>query len=298
MFDKFYPHTPQHNRNEEGAVLLLTLITLSVMMAVAFVLTSLVYKDINIARTFADSLEAYYAAESGMERSLDVLQAARIADDSLSTTISNIESLATAASPVTLAQSGARYSIDSTNTTNAVSSVQFPLPLYEQQSVQVELYNPDNSLSPLSAQSAQVLWQESASCPVGASRIEMTLDAFAKAGDERFGLEDASVNKPIATCSSGATGYDCRATTNIPEPQTNYIVRIKSLDCTLYGTTITFYPNNNANGSAVSIPSRAQIAVVGTGTQTQRLMTATTKWVPSALGLSDFVLFSATDIQK
>jgi hypothetical protein len=61
---------------------------------------------------------------------------------------------------------------------------------------------------------------------------------------------------------------------------------------------VSFYDADNAAGTQQEIPSVINITSVGSGNISQRVLTAHTKWVPAASGLSSFVLFSIDEIVK
>lgn len=283
----------QHKTNQQGAVMLFALLILSVMAAIGFVLSSLVYREATVARSFDDSLHAFYAAESGIERGLDILSEHRKDHDDLATTVTAIESYATDASPVTLSTSNATYVVDSSATTTSSSSLHVPIEGF----FQIELYDPDNSISTLmTAESMQLWWNLPSSCSA-TSQVEFTFQEF---NSGSVGLADDSVYKQVYTCGveTPPSGYDCQATSNWPSTNNNYIIQVGTLDCGRIDATITLYDADNATGNEVDIPSLVNVAVRGEGELSQREMTAHTKWIPSASGLGEFVLFSIEAIAK
>lgn len=280
---------------QEGSVLVYSLLVLVVMSGVAFVVSSLVSREVQLSRTFDDTLGAFYAAESGVERSLDVLGEHREASALLSSTITDIENFAPAATPVLLTGSESTYVVDAAETTASPVELNIPL-LRSNGGAQIELYDPDNPVSSfLSVESMQLQWNEEAACTN--ARQEITFYEF---DSNLFTLSDDAVFKQVYACSPSAE-YDCRAVTNYPAPNKNYIVRITPIDCDSIDANVTFYNLDNGEaggGSLVPIPSRPEIAVVGSGLFSQRVMIARSKWVPSASGLVDFVLFAINPVVK
>lgn len=288
-----------HNRNEQGAVMLFALLVLTVMMTIGFVLASLVFREIRIAQTFRDSVRSYYAAESGIEQSLDLLSVVRrddgLLDDASATddAIDLIHSI-TSGGPIQLAYSGASYEIVTDETTGSVNSVVFPVP--QHRGVQVDVYDPDDVFSTASAQSVEFEWNE-VSCQN--SRIEVTYQQFDVTD---LAASDDLVHKDVYTClpAPADSEYGCHAVSNIPTETKNYLIRIAALDCTLPRMEVTFYQQDNAveSGGVEPIPSIAHIGVTGSGSRTERHIEATTHWIPRASGLTDFVLFSIDTIEK
>ncbi|MFH1426227.1 MAG: hypothetical protein ABIG66_02225 [Candidatus Kerfeldbacteria bacterium] len=283
-------------KNREGSLLLFSVIMLGVMFMIGFVIAALVYREINLARIFDDSLVSFYAGESGWERSMDILGERRKDDDQLANALAAIEAFAPPASPKVLANSGGTYYIDPAGTTSVTSKIN--LVVFNKYGTQVELFNPDNPFSFLQAESVQFRWLH----PLcgGSSRMEVTFYEFDSA---TFGIEDDSVYKQVFTCGVEAApaGYDCQATSNWPAANTNYIMRVKALDCTLLGVNTVFYnadDGQGGGGTIVDVPSRVAIVSVGEGNFSQRSISAKTKWIPSASGLVDYVLFSVEQVNK
>jgi hypothetical protein len=276
-----------NTHNQRGAVMLFALMILAVMAAVGFVISSLVYREVNVSRSFDDSLQSYYAAETGIERALDIVTAHRVAHESLASTLTAIEAYPPSIPPFALSGSDASYAIDATQTASTITSLHIPLvDLY-----QIDLYDPDNSVTALSdAESVRLLWSVPSDC-AGSSRMELTFQQFSSGA---FGLADESVYKQVYTygVETPSAGYDCQATSNWPAVNTNYVVQIRSLDCENADAQVTFYTLDDALGVEFPIPSYITIASVGTGDLSQREIIARTKWIPSASGLSSFVLFS------
>jgi len=282
-----------HQNNQQGVVLLFSLIILGVMSAIAFGISSLVYREVNVARSFDDSLQSYYAAESGIERALDIVAEHRKQHDTLANTLAAVVDYAPKASPVTLPESDSTYTIDSTKTTSTTTQLHIPLRDF----FQVDLYNPDASVTSfMNAESARLLWNVADSCTAG-SRMEMTFQEFTSSS---FGLTDDSVYKQVYTCGieTAPVGTDCQATSNWPAKNTNYVIQIHSLDCPSVDATLSFYDADDAGGTVVEIPSVITIASIGSGNLSQREIIARTKWIPGASGLSAYVLFSLESVVK
>ncbi len=282
--------------SQRGSILVMAIVALAVMSTVAFVIASLLFRETKLARTVDDSLQTWYGAESGVERSLDLLGEGRKENASLSSTVAGIAATATSASPFVLTESGAEYYYDSSATTTSVDTLDTIILTFP--ATQIELYDPDSTFTLMSAESMQVLWNDPA-CGAS-SRIEVTYNEFIGTS---FGLADDSVIKDVYTCGveTPVSGWDCQATSNTPAPNTNYVVRVRALDCSILGANITFYDADNGvggGGNPIAIPSIAAITTVGSGSQTQRSFSYLSKWLPSASSLGDFGLFSATQIVK
>ncbi|MFC1597907.1 hypothetical protein ACFL2M_00025 [Patescibacteria group bacterium] len=284
----------RYNKDDQaGSVMLFAIIVLVVMSGIAFVVASLLYREINLARVFDDSLHSYYAAESGVERGLDIIGERRKVDGVLDDTIAAIEAFAPDSAPVTLANSEVDYFIEDVGTSDTANELE--LPVLEFGGTQVELFDPDDPFSFMTAESVQFVWNHPGCTTT--SRIEATFEQFDSA---TYSIEPDSVYKQVYTCGveTPPADYDCQATSNWPAVNTNYVVRIKPLDCTILGMKVTFHSLDNAAGGLVGVPSRAELLAVGEGDYSQQMVTARTKWLPSASGLVDFVLFSLEAVEK
>jgi hypothetical protein len=273
--------------------MLFALLIMTVMAAIGFVISSLVFREVTVARVFDDSLQAYYGAESGIERALDIVTEHRQEREGLTSTITAIEDYATSAAPVSLEEAGATYVIDETATNSTTTGLSVPIFDF----YQIDLYNPDDPINTvMTAESLRLQWNMPSSCSA-ASRVELTYQQYNSAS---FGLEEDSVHKQVYTCGveTAVDGYDCQATSNWLAANTNYTIQIRSIDCDYLDAAIHVYDADDAAGAFVSIPSTVNIVSVGSGDISQREMTARTKWVPSASGLSEFVLFSVEEIVK
>lgn len=280
-------------QDQGGSLLLFTVIMLAVMFVMAFVIATLILQEISLARVYDDSLVSFYAGESGWEKSMDIVGEMRKYDQPLADAILFMETVSPEASPVQLAASGGEFYVDAAETKSTTSLLK--VPVFFGSGAQVELFDPDDPFTFMNAESMQLYWNDP-SCG-GGSRMELT---FYKFDANTFSAIDDSVYKQVYTCGVEVppAGYDCQATSNWPAPNTNYIVRIKPLDCTMLGVDMRFFDADNGGGSVVEVPSRVVIETIGSARQSARRFHVETKWVPSAAGLVDYVLFSEEAVVK
>lgn len=297
MFDKL--KTLQSD--QRGSSLLMSMLLMLVIAGLGFILASIMIREINLSRTFDNSLASYYAAESGIERSLDIVGENRINSETLSDTMTGIENY-TSSSAIELSN-GAEYEIETTLTTSTVESVVSSVPIAN--GTQIDFYDPDNSISStMNAESVEFEWNEpdSATCSHPSPRLEVTFIEYDST--TAFGTDDV-VDKYIYTCTGTSAEYDCLVTSNVPSSGANYIVRLKALDCAIPLLETIFYqrPNGSSwsgpgNQSEVEVPSVITLAAQGDGGATKRIITAQTKWNPGGTGFIDFVLFSLEEISR
>lgn len=287
----------------------LSIVLLGAMALIGFVLSSISLREVKITRTFDDSLRSYYAAESGIEQSLDLLSEYRNSIDdltcptgggviTLSCVEGEIEALGNSSSPATLNITEVEYYFDPSATTTSSDELILPAPVYS--GFQIEMFDPDDPLSLMNIESVLLQW-DTPGCAEYYG-IEMTFDEFDSA-TTFFPSSDVDevITKEVWTCldaSSIGDGYDCYAISNVPSQNHNYILRTRPLDCSIPAMNVKFWTGDSATGSQVSVPSRVEVVSIGDGDESQRRISAKTKWSPSASGLVDFVVFSVDQIVK
>ncbi|MBI2411531.1 MAG: hypothetical protein HYV32_06595 [Candidatus Kerfeldbacteria bacterium] len=279
-----------HITAEDGAVMLFALLIVAMMMTIGFALASIIYREVSTARLFSDSLKSYYAAESGLEYELHVVSTQRKQDRD----IADVLDMLSSTPERTLSQGGATFAMDETITQRTVSSIDSPVQM--NRSLEIDLYDPDDPFQTILAQSVRFQWNENACPDTGQSRIEVTFDAF---DEYTLGTSNDVINTQMLNCDSAVGNpYQCGSVSNWPDETKNYVIRVKPLDCDLAAMHVEFYRDNDGGGEVIDIPSVITVGVRGTSNTSQRVMTAQMKWVPSALDLVDFVLFSIDPIDK
>lgn len=299
----------RHTASPRGSVLLYALMILSVMALVGIVVASLTVRETHIARSFDDALVAYYAAESGAERSLDIVSEHRRSPQDficpatgapmdLDCTMDIVRDFAPEVTPVSLSGSEGEWFVDAVETSDTQQSV--TLPIMEQGNTQIDLYDPDDPFTFMSAESLHLLWKNP-QCAVP-TRVEVSFVEFSAT---QFGITDDLAYTQVFTCNSllvpSGSEYDCGAVSNYPAANKNYVVRLRALDCTIYDGQSTFFDADDGfggGGSVEPIPSAVRIVSVGEGAGSQRRMSVTTRWRAGASGLVDFVLFAIERVEK
>lgn len=293
-----------HN-SQRGSVLLYAVLILTIMVTVGFGLASVIYREVLLGRVYPDSLQAFYAAESGTEQNLDALSEHRknggqldevaATNDGIDIITRTTGGVGNPTYPETLQASEAIISVDTTATHGYVEEMEFPL--VAQQTMQIDMYDPDNYLRELNAQSVQLLWNEEASC--SPSAIEVSLEEL---NVSSLGLSNDLTYKDQYQCSTpldvADSAYDCELVLNWPVVSTNYLVRVKALNCDIPLMNVQFYQADDATGNVEPIPSVVDMTAIGEGQLTQQRIRTVSKWVPQAQGVADFVLFAIEKIDK
>lgn len=280
--------------NQQGSTLLFALLLLFAMTAIAFAIAAISWREINLARHIDDATQAFYAAESGLERGLDVIRAERRTGTLFETAVDkvrNINNISLSTLPQT------KYSL--VDSKIGITETIFPYMNIGDNyaGAQIEMYNPDDPFAAAGtvAKSVTIFWSENGGndCAKDGSQIELSYFGIAAAANDR------EIDKTLLNCSTSSTEvYNCTATSNAPASFTNFILRLKPINCNFTNVKVVFYNASDGSGNVVDIPSRYELVAAGTGRFSQRRMKATAKWTESAQQLVDFVLFSVEKIEK
>lgn len=303
MFDNMRPYMHQVKavpNNQEGSSLLMSMLLMLLIAGLGFVLAAIMLREVSFSRTFDNALMSYYAAESGVERALDIVGESRDSA-TVGSTLSSIENY-TSSAAVELSN-GAEYTVDTTLTVSERDSVVSRVPVVN--GSQINFYDPDNSVSAtMNAESVYFQWNQAdtATCTHPDPRLKVNFIEYD--ATTAFG-QDTVVDSYVYTCSGSTADYECSAVSNVPSAGSNYIVRLQALDCTIPLVETTFYELPDALGytgvgtqAIIPIPSVVTLGVQGDGGATRRIITAQTKWNPGATGFVDFVLFSLQEITR
>lgn len=247
--------------NKQGSVLIFSLIFMLAMAALALTLSYLFLNEIKISRDLGEAIKAYYAAETGIERSLETIKTNRENGTNLSETITAIDAYGE-----TL-DNQARYEI--IQAAASVSAITFKN-LQPFETKQLDLYDSD-TLSPISATTVSLRWQDS--CQLEAVLSEWLPSSWPGEGasENRFYL-----NSPSATVGL-TSGY-------------NHWLRLRPLDCSISQLTVSL--------DVDSIPGFIAFTSQGEFSQVRQALQALLPWRASAFDLADWSLFSEMDIVK
>lgn len=270
-----------HN-NQKGTVLLIALLVLAAIMATASGLSILIVGQLKISGNFDASLQSYYAAESGLERSLWVVRDQRENGRTLLETVTMLGVGEVLIDPST----GVRYTIDAGDV--QVESNQFQVSILpENRSAQVDLFDPDGSNFSSDVYELRLSWADDCS---GCSRLEITAVSWAEGGT--INVDGGRVEKFYRTFGEQGTA--------VPLDDANvYSIRLKNIAGAGGGTisSLTLMPLDR-NGIPVSIPSRLVIRSTGESASTRQVLQAMLPWRIPPSGLYDYVLFSEEGIDK
>lgn len=253
-------------KSQDGSLLLMSLLILASILASASSVGVLTMQNLRVAIAVDHGILAGYAAESGLEDGLFEIRKNETAAASLpaSGTLSN----------------NSRWS----RAVTAAAAVMSRPTLAANDVWQIDLYDPDSSLSALGSpiKSVTVSWSGS-----GAEWVEAEVAPWQTNG---------ALGTPSTQLFSAASNP---AIVNLQDSTAvMYRLRIKALYADLTNLTITAYSELNGSGAVVNLP--AQITMISTGSfvRAQQAARATMPQRSPLSGVFGYVLFSEEDLIK
>lgn len=260
----------------------MALLVMAAVMATATGLAVIVIGQLRITNNFDTSLQAYYAAETGLEQALW-----RIADNRKNKGVL-ADALSDAAPGQVVIDSvkNVRYTIDPGDV--VAQSGEFTVPeLLENRSAQLDLFDSDGTNINSDVASLRLSWSDDCA---GCTRLEITAISWAEGGT--INPDGGRVEKFFRTYGEQGTA--------LPLDSSNvYSIRLKNLGVAGQGTvrdlTLTA---RDASSNTVDIPSRIQIRSEGQSAASRQTLQAELPWRVPISSLFDYVLFSEEGIDK
>ncbi|MBU0670543.1 hypothetical protein KKF29_00115, partial [Patescibacteria group bacterium] len=228
-----------------------------------------------------DSGKAYYAAESGLEKSLYTLKINREQRAGLANTVNEILGFQNE-----LLKNNSKWSINSvTDSEDSVST-----PLAQLNSMEVNYYNPDDYATSIITGSSQleVTWIETSAC-AAPTDVEITVNKW-HAG---YWPEDPDKEDIVEKFLASGGSY-----TRALDSGWFYQVRARPMDCDLDEITITAIDTTSSQPKVVPIYGELTITSIGESGRSKQALVAKTTWQVPIYSLYDFALFSECDIVK
>ncbi len=255
----------QCTRSQEGSLLLMSILILSGMITAASSFGVISLSNLKQSILTDNGARAFYAAESGVEDALYELR-------------KNETAVASLASSGSLSNGGTWTRTVSTTIQSITRDIK------KNDFFEVDLYDPDASLSSLGApaRSLKLAWSGS-----GSEWVEVQVASWTTSG---------TLGTP-STQTFSATSNP--ATVNLPDASTAlYRVRIKALYGDITGMALSAYSGLNLGGSPVSIPAYLTVYATGAHSRANQVVRAQMPHRPPLSGQFGYVLFSEQDLIK
>jgi hypothetical protein len=285
-------------KNQRGIILILTMMVMSILLSVALGFAVFIVSDLRQAQQVDDSVLAYYAAESGFERTIYLFRKQgkeKIAD--------------LAAADLQDSLAGNRSSWTIANSTD-YEPIVFRQRLSNGQSVKLYLLNRINGSGEYNegaVKSIAVKWKK-----IGICHLQTTFTQLRPQLDDAGNIFNLVDSSPISPDPAGGDKTDDDAvfwpcysiSDNDGKWNSDYAVELKAMgsdgdDC-IDWLAIQGYSDDNCSSDAVSTTAISNLTIRSVGTHnnsSQEIVAQILPYAPGS-GLLSFVLFSEQDITK
>jgi Tfp pilus assembly protein PilX len=297
----------KHSRpHERGAILLLSVLIMASVTAIAGGIAALIATDLRSNQNVDQGIQAHYQAESALEAGLETVRKNRN-----SGTCSNAATTSCQQDSDCPAGGSCQYRTFSQTLADAMA----PLPgvaarttatgtsrlvineLPKDQSVQMNIYDPDNLLS----DALQIRKISFTGTTTNNAWLEVSWSGWLNDGSGTF--FDQTTKRLLSGCafdpaqfaSCGSNSPEQITLTDANPQMIAFQVRVKAILGDVKNITVQVY---NQLNQEVRPPSHISIKSVGTVGRAQTALSAVVPWRLPASGLFDFVLFSEETIKK
>jgi hypothetical protein len=255
-------------RDQKGNVLLYAVLTIAAIFSTTLVVSRIVQSSIIQTRYINNSQAAYYAAESGAEKALYEIR-------------KNNNLLQEGSCEIGL-QCDLEYSDEDIR--------ELKLDLAENESVQLDLFNPNDNTDAYGLESMGLRW-------IGSGWLEVSYVSWDPLSSFRWrnyspgmDISDLPVQKMLYS--------DNRVAINSFSSNKNYRVRIKALYQDAKDLTLSMHPSDNLTSRAMAVPNYLNWKFTGSFQESNQILTIAMPRYSPTVGLYDYVLFSEEIIQK
>ncbi len=294
------------NKNQSGSILLYSLIVISLITAIAIIISVIVVNEIKLTSAASNGVQAYYAAESGIEQGLF---AVKIFRNNQEDTLEEVRNLILSYEDNNFENNASYKNIQTDILTSKVENAF----VKENDFIQIEYYDVNDPLDP-SVNVVGITVKNSGDDPATWAEVSWTAwDSNGVLGTSNtakkfIGPTDlARVNGwPI----NNLDVFDSDPVSGFDGTPVGYRVRIKALKAiptatgegNLSSLTVIPYdgtpPPLGASHEVTDLPTQLVIKSVGERNNFKQSLTATVPWNLPLFGLYDYVLFSEGEILK
>lgn len=271
MFDKFFNKISHIGKNQEGSILVISVLIMSIMGVIVFSLSTYVIRQIDFSHNLDNAMLAYYAAESSMEEALyDVRKSdsVKLSEDGV---FSNKVNWRRVIVPVK-------------------DDLTFPI-IEKNKFVQLDLFDTDDlSCSSGVETSIYCDWESMLLTWEGDGGLQVTITSWARDSEISFDPDSLNEVKYISASSSWLI--------NELDSSMNHRVKIKAVTDDVSDVKVTLFKEDNAFGGVVPVPNFLTIKGEGISGKNHQVLTVTVPRKAPLSSLYDYVLFSEEDIVK
>lgn len=289
------PHSIRNtSRDRRGIVMLLSLLVLSAITAVAVSMAVIIIKDVNSASNVDHAIQAYYAAESGIEKGLSLVKQGRYDQDTLAEMVAQFPAPPDPPLSDNLENSAAWQLTAATNEAYTISY------LKKNQSLVLDLYDPTWPNPDAGGFESFTVEALDAQPEANPAWLEISYFPWEITGSGLL-WNDLKVQKRLLSISETApntpTIFDLL-------PNEYYRIRVKALFDDIKNVRVSAYDEDDpsacdpAYSCTKAIPNRVLISALGSSGANQARLTASVPWQVPVSGIFDYVLFSEQPLDK
>lgn len=272
-------------KDSQGNVLLLALLVMAGIMTAGLAIGAIIINEIRAAKNVDFASLAYYAAESGVEQALykfrkeDAVIECPTGECGINGFCANGESC--------IRSNGILENQSSWTRTVTNKEWQIYSKIKKDETLQVDLYDPDNVTAAVGIESIKIEWTPQC-VPPASSMIEVSYIAWnpsvgwGEESEKRF--KYSAIASPVINNGFSSTKA--------------YRLRIKAFYCDISNLIVTAWANNDANAPQVQIPARIILNSIGNFSNLRQAIKMTMPRKSPMSGLYDYVLFSECSLVK
>jgi len=256
-----------NNKNEQGMVLLLALILMASAVIIGLGMAHVIIQDLRQSILVDNSITAYYAAESALEKSLFEVRVFETPLGSLPTS--------------GILDNDAEWTLDwSSGRPDVTVNIQ------KEQTYQLDLFNPDVLDEPAGIEALRFSWD-------GPGQLEVAYIGWTPAASIIWPHDEYQVVTPPISFVNPAVIYDALSAGQA------YRIRLKAVGGDIQNLNITGWADDGATpGNQVDLPSHITLEANGEYGFARQALSAIIPRHAQLSGIWDFVLFSEEEITK
>ncbi len=266
----------QSIKSQSGITLVLALLTMAALTAVAVAVSVIILNEILSTRGINYSITSFYAAESGIEKSLWTLREQRRLGASIEDTATLLNGMTD-----TLTDSRIKWEIEAIGQSEAIT-----VNLRQDESAFFDIYDPDHLVLPTEM---ELTFDE---CAAGPTEVEASWTGWAPTAD--FFLNYTTKVFPV-DCSPFVFQLD----PNNDDPE-HIRLQLRAFNGAATNLTFTVY---DEGGQPISLSSTVQLTAVGKYPEGSALsavqaIQAEVPWVLPISGIYSYVVYSEETLSK
>ncbi len=262
-------------KNQKGSTILMILLIIGTVTPISLFISRIILNSLLTSRNIDSSSVAYYASESGIEKNLYAIRKDDYGVEYLKTdSFYNSGSLG----------NNSTWYLDLDECTGSKSEINIS-EIKKDNSYQVDLYNPDDSLTSQNIRSIRIIWEGDS-----ASKLEVTWSSWkngnftANTNKRFFGNAESPVIVNLSTIENNAANI--------------YRLRLKALYNNINNITLKAYSLDDGLGEQTNIPSIITLKSIGEFSNNKQAVQVEMPRRSPVSGIWDFVIFSQEDIVK